>query len=103
MNLYEYSQVNNYEMGIYLNKKNDAKLFSDAYEEANRIIRASIEVPIINEENISKKIESENINEIPKCKCEKPMVRRNGKFGKNDFWGCSNFGKKGSCKSTIKI
>lgn len=44
MNLYEFSQVNNHEMGIYLTKSNDPQLYDEVYNEARRLIRISDEV-----------------------------------------------------------
>lgn len=44
LNLYEFSQINNNEMGILIERDDDAELFKDAYEEAQRIIRISDEV-----------------------------------------------------------
>ena len=46
LNLYEFSQVNNNEMGILILKDDDAQVFKDAYEESQRIIRISEEVRI---------------------------------------------------------
>ena len=46
LNLYEFSQVNNNEMGILVHKYEDNEVFKDAYEEAQRIIRISDEVRI---------------------------------------------------------
>lgn len=46
LNLYEFSQVNNNEMGISVRKYEDDDVFKDAYEEAQRIIRISDEVRI---------------------------------------------------------
>jgi phosphatidylserine/phosphatidylglycerophosphate/cardiolipin synthase-like enzyme len=46
LNLYEFSQVNNNEMGILIRRSDDAELYRDAYEEAQRIIRISDEVRI---------------------------------------------------------
>jgi len=46
LNLYEFSQVNNNEMGILVRRGEDAELYRDAYEEAQRIIRISDEVRI---------------------------------------------------------
>ena len=46
LNLYEFSQVNNNEMGILINRAEDSQLYKDAYEEAQRIIRISDEVRI---------------------------------------------------------
>jgi len=46
LNLYEFSQVNNNEMGVLIRRVDDAELYKDAYEEAQRIIRISEEVRI---------------------------------------------------------
>lgn len=46
LNLYEFSQVNNNEMGILIRRSEDAELYRDAYEEAQRIIRISDEIRI---------------------------------------------------------
>jgi phosphatidylserine/phosphatidylglycerophosphate/cardiolipin synthase-like enzyme len=46
LNLYEFSQMNNNEMGILIQRSEDTQLYKDAYEEAQRIIRISEEVRI---------------------------------------------------------
>ena len=46
LNLYEFSQVNNNEMGVLFRRSEDAELYRDTYEEAQRIIRISEEVRI---------------------------------------------------------
>ena len=46
LNLYEFSQVNNNEMGILIRRQEDPELYRDAYEEAQRIIRISDEIRI---------------------------------------------------------
>ena len=46
LNLYEFSQVNNNEMGILIQRSDDSQLYKYAYEEAQRIIRISDEVRI---------------------------------------------------------
>ncbi|MCQ4288099.1 phospholipase D family protein [Pseudomonas stutzeri] len=46
LNLYEFSQVNNNEMGVFIDRQSDTDLYRDAYEEAQRIIRISDEVRI---------------------------------------------------------
>jgi phosphatidylserine/phosphatidylglycerophosphate/cardiolipin synthase-like enzyme len=46
LNLYEFSQVNNNEMGVLINRLEDTEVYRDAYEEAQRIIRISDEVRI---------------------------------------------------------
>ncbi len=44
LNLYEFSQVNNNEMGVLIYRNEDSKLYADTYEEVQRIIRISDEV-----------------------------------------------------------
>lgn len=44
LNLYEFSQINNNEMGVLIKRTDDPSLYQDAYEEAQRIIRVSDEV-----------------------------------------------------------
>lgn len=44
MNLYEFSQVNNDEMGILVSREQDAALFSKIIEESRRIMRGSEEI-----------------------------------------------------------
>lgn len=46
LNLYEFSQINNNEMGVFILRAEDSDLYKDAYEEAQRIIRVSDEVRI---------------------------------------------------------
>jgi hypothetical protein len=46
LNLYEFSMVNNNEMGVLIDRLEDVDLYRDAYEEAQRIIRISDEVRI---------------------------------------------------------
>jgi len=46
MNLYEFSQINNNEMGIYVSKNEDSKLYQDVYNEAMRLVRISDEIKI---------------------------------------------------------
>ncbi|OTG95721.1 phospholipase D family protein [Acinetobacter sp. ANC 3832] len=62
LNLYEFSQVNNNEMGIFINKEEDIQVFKDAYEEAQRIIRISDEVRISLDEVKTEQAE-ENLSE----------------------------------------
>lgn len=53
LNLYEFSQVNNNEMGILIERSQDGQLYHDAYDEAQRIIRISEEVRISLEKILS--------------------------------------------------
>lgn len=66
LNLYEFSQINNNEMGVLIRRSEDSELYKDAYEEAQRIIRISEEVRISLErvsnetENKTEKIEEKS-------------------------------------------
>jgi phosphatidylserine/phosphatidylglycerophosphate/cardiolipin synthase-like enzyme len=44
MNLYEFSQVNNNEMGVFFSRTEDTDLYRESFEEAQRIIRISDEI-----------------------------------------------------------
>lgn len=46
LNLYEFSQVNNNEMGVLVKRSEDVELYKETYEEAQRIIRISDEIKI---------------------------------------------------------
>ena len=46
MNLYEYSQINNNEMGVYINKTEDEQLYTDVYTEAMRLVLISDEIKV---------------------------------------------------------
>lgn len=60
MNLYQFSQVNNNEMGILIDKTNDPELYKDIYEEALRLIRASDELIFTVEKASSKQDKQQN-------------------------------------------
>lgn len=62
LNLYEFSQVNNNEMGVFLSRSDDNDLYKEAYEEAQRIIRISDEIRI-SLEKISKELNGKEGNE----------------------------------------
>ncbi len=59
LNLYEFSQVNNNEMGVLIRRSEDADLYRDAYEEAQRIIRISEEAKTALE-RVTAQAEAEN-------------------------------------------
>lgn len=46
LNLYEFSMVNNNEMGVLIDRLSDVDLYRDAYDEAQRMVRISDEVRI---------------------------------------------------------
>ncbi|EGQ8076962.1 phospholipase D family protein [Vibrio vulnificus] len=63
LNLYEFSQVNNNEMGIFIDRDSDGELYKDSYEEAQRIIRISDEVRISLEKVSAEAADSEHDEE----------------------------------------
>jgi len=64
MNLHEYSQVNNYEMGIYIDKAKDPDLYKDVYDEVQKLIRNSDEVKI-SVSKVADSVEKNNKNKSP--------------------------------------
>lgn len=75
MNLYEFSQVNNNEMGIYIEKQKDPELFKDIYNEAHRLIRISDEI-IVSIEMATK--EKQSVAEKQQSKEDKQQVKVKG-------------------------
>ncbi len=63
LNLYEFSQVNNNKMGILVRRSENADLYRDAYEEAQRIIRISDEVRISMERVVASEPASDEADE----------------------------------------
>ncbi len=63
MNLYEYSQINNYEMGIYISKEREPELYSAVYKEARMLFRISDEIKITVEKIVSR--EEEKTDPVP--------------------------------------
>jgi hypothetical protein len=110
LNLYEFSQVNNNEMGVLIQRSEDNDLYRDAYDEAQRIIRVSDEVRITLERVANDSDEGNaatvatNSGPAPTCpKCGTTMVLRTSKRGDtkgNSFWGCPGYPK---CRSLISI
>ncbi len=70
LNLYEFSQVNNNEMGVLIYRNEDAKLYADTYDEAQRIIRISDEVRM----SLEKISEADNKADVnSQAKASKPV------------------------------
>ena len=46
MNLYEFSQVNNNEMGILISREEEPALYGEVWKEAQRIVRVSVGEPV---------------------------------------------------------
>ena len=62
MNLYEFSERNNNEMGVLFSREEDPDLYREAYEEAQRIIRSSEEVRI-SMQRVPKEAEQPDVDE----------------------------------------
>jgi phosphatidylserine/phosphatidylglycerophosphate/cardiolipin synthase-like enzyme len=67
MNLYEFSQLNNNEMGIYITKEGDPELYKDTFDEVQRLLTISEEIRVtvqkIDTKNGSKKDAKEEIHD----------------------------------------
>lgn len=79
LNLYEFSQVNNNEMGVALNRADDAEMYREAYEEAQRIIRISDEIRM-SLETVPKP--SEKAKEVTKAASNNDAKLATSKLGK---------------------
>ena len=71
LNLYEFSQVNNNEMGVLIRRSEDNELYRDAYEESQRIIRISEEVRITLKRVAQDDTETEEDEPTPKLTSSK--------------------------------
>ena len=78
MNLYEFSQVNNNEMGIYVVKETDPTLYNEIYEEVKRLIRISDEIIVSVEKAPSKA--APTVNETKTEIVTPPTTTFKGKF-----------------------
>ncbi len=95
MNLYEFSQVNNHEMGVLVDRSESEALYKQIYDEAMRIVRLSDEIRV-RVARIPKAPDDNSVPDVvPTCpKCNETMVIRTAKKGANkgeSFWGCSSF------------
>lgn len=72
MNLYEFSQVNNDEMGIVVSKGEDPALFDKIVEESRRILRNSEEI----RETVATVNASDDPPKIPRQRAERATVDR---------------------------
>lgn len=73
MNLYDFSQVNNNEMGVYIQRDQEADLYRDTYDEAQRLIRVSEQVrlfaeKVVETDNQEETIISEKIEKLTTSK-----------------------------------
>ena len=84
LNLYEFSQVNNNEMGVLIRRAEDSELYRDAYEESQRIIRVSEEVRItlerVTPESQAKPEEEEQTSKLTSSKVAKRLGMKTAEF-----------------------
>lgn len=81
LNLYEFSQINNNEMGVLINRDDDAQLFNDAYEEAQRIIRISDEIKV-SADKVETKVDKVETKVMPNAGPAKPNIIKPRRFEK---------------------
>lgn len=79
LNLYDFSQVNNNEMGILLTREDDNECYRDAYAEAQRIVRVSDEVRIAME--MVEKVDDDSDSAAPTQAQSATAVEADGKTG----------------------
>jgi phosphatidylserine/phosphatidylglycerophosphate/cardiolipin synthase-like enzyme len=84
LNLYEFSQVNNNEMGILIRRSEDVDLYRDAYEEAQRIIRISEEVRITLERVTTETEKKPDVEESSEKLTSSKLAQKHG-FKTNEF------------------
>jgi phosphatidylserine/phosphatidylglycerophosphate/cardiolipin synthase-like enzyme len=75
LNLYEFSQVNNNEMGVYISRDDDAQMYKETYEEAQRIISISDEIRI-SSEKVEPETENNSSTENVKAKLSSSKLAR---------------------------
>lgn len=80
LNLYEFSQVNNNEMGVAVSKADDMELYKNTYEEAQRIIRISDEVRISLEKINANSKENDERNKFTTSKLAKKLGKKTDEF-----------------------
>lgn len=67
MNFYEFSQMNNNEMGIVIYKAEDPELYNDINEEAKRLIRISEEIKVTIEKIVPKEDSNNSEGHCIRC------------------------------------
>ncbi|MGE4402899.1 MAG: phospholipase D family protein [Desulfobulbus sp.] len=88
LNLYEFSQVNNNEMGVFISRDEDSNVYKDAYDESQRIIRISDEIRISlekikqaeNEYADTEEQEEQNIEKLTSSKIAKQLKVTTNEF-----------------------
>ncbi len=76
MNLYDYSQINNEELGVAFNKDDDRQLYEKMKEAVDRIYRSSQDIAL----SVQKVAKEEKKPEAPKA-AAKPVAKKNADEG----------------------
>jgi phosphatidylserine/phosphatidylglycerophosphate/cardiolipin synthase-like enzyme len=76
MNLYEFSQQNNNEMGIYISKSEDPELYNATFEEAQRLLTISEEIRV----SVKKVTGNAPIRTDKAINVNKPLLKQNVKL-----------------------
>lgn len=77
LNLYEFSQINNNEMGVFISREEDQEMYKEAYDEAQRIIRISEEIRISMEKIEEPKTSENDKSEDGKKKLSTSRIAKN--------------------------
>lgn len=85
MNLYDFSQVNNNEMGVFIEREQEPDLYRDTYEEAQRLIRVSDQVrlsaeKVEDEEDGKEEKTSEDYDKLSTSKIAKALGMKTGEL-----------------------
>lgn len=80
LNLYDFSQVNNNEMGVFISREDDIELYRDTYEEAQRIIRISDEVGITQVSPLDDASEGSDVQKLSSSKIAKNLGLKTDQF-----------------------
>ncbi|ADF53008.1 MAG: hypothetical protein CMP13_09760 [Zunongwangia sp.] len=80
MNMYEFSEKNNREMGIYINKSNDNSTFLDAFQETKSIIdNSELKKSNLNLHSSKEKHKKQNIDSGYCIRCSKSIKHNSDK------------------------
>ncbi len=77
MNLYEFSQMNNNEMGIHITKAQDPDLYNDALQEVQRLLTISEEIRVT-VKKVTADTPPKTEKKITETKASKPADKKNG-------------------------
>jgi phosphatidylserine/phosphatidylglycerophosphate/cardiolipin synthase-like enzyme len=91
MNLYDFSQVNNNEMGVFVDREQEPDLYRETYEEAQRLIRVSEEVRLAAEkvdppkdevrESTAESADEKDFDKLTTSRLAKALGMRTGELG----------------------